>query len=111
MIKEIQMPKFGQTMEEGTIVNWEIGIGDYIEKGALLLEIESDKATLEVRVTNTSAQDLYHKLGFEMAAIRKHFYSDTGEDAYVMWIPDLRDRIEELQLHVWRTLREKEERV
>jgi pyruvate/2-oxoglutarate dehydrogenase complex dihydrolipoamide acyltransferase (E2) component len=48
MIKEIQMPKFGQTMKEGTIVNWEIGIGDYIEKGALLLEIESDKATLEV---------------------------------------------------------------
>lgn len=48
MVKEIQMPKFGQTMEQGTIVNWEKGIGDYIEKGEVFLTIESDKATLEV---------------------------------------------------------------
>jgi len=48
MVKEVQMPKFGQTMEEGTVVSWGKGIGDYLTKGEVLLTIESDKAALEV---------------------------------------------------------------
>lgn len=48
MVKEIRMPKFGQTMEQGTIVSWEKEPGDYIKKGEVFLNIESDKATLEV---------------------------------------------------------------
>jgi pyruvate/2-oxoglutarate dehydrogenase complex dihydrolipoamide acyltransferase (E2) component len=48
MVKEICMPKFGQTMEQGTIVKWEKGIGEYIRKGEIFLIIESDKATLDV---------------------------------------------------------------
>ena len=48
MIKEIQMPKFGQTMEQGTIVSWEKGPDDHIKKGEVFLIIESDKATMEV---------------------------------------------------------------
>lgn len=42
--------------------------------------------TLEVRVTNTVAQNLYRKLGFEEGGIRKNYYSDNGEDAQVMWV-------------------------
>jgi pyruvate dehydrogenase E2 component (dihydrolipoamide acetyltransferase) len=48
MVRAIQMPKFGQTMERGMLINWERAVGDYIKKGAVLLTIESDKATLEV---------------------------------------------------------------
>lgn len=45
------------------------------------------RMTLEVRVSNTSAQNLYKKLGFVTApgAIRKGYYTDTNEDAIVMW--------------------------
>jgi ribosomal-protein-alanine N-acetyltransferase len=42
-------------------------------------------ATLEVRETNAAAQRLYRKYGFRNAAIRKTYYTDTGENAIVMW--------------------------
>lgn len=42
-------------------------------------------ATLEVRESNCPAQSLYRKYGFRNAAIRKSYYTDTGENAIVMW--------------------------
>ncbi|MCT2346590.1 ribosomal protein S18-alanine N-acetyltransferase [Niallia taxi] len=42
--------------------------------------------TLEVRVSNTVAQNLYKKLGFQNGAIRKNYYTDNQEDALVMWV-------------------------
>jgi pyruvate/2-oxoglutarate dehydrogenase complex dihydrolipoamide acyltransferase (E2) component len=44
----ITMPKFGMTMEEGSIVRWLRQPGEPIQKGQVLLEIESDKAVVEV---------------------------------------------------------------
>lgn len=41
--------------------------------------------TLEVRVTNVPAIDLYSSMGFEVAGRRKAYYEDNGEDAYIMW--------------------------
>jgi [ribosomal protein S18]-alanine N-acetyltransferase len=46
--------------------------------------------TLEVRVSNTGAQRLYHKYGFTTVAIRRGYYTDNREDAFVMWAGDLR---------------------
>lgn len=43
------------------------------------------KATLEVRVSNTVALGLYKKFGFEVKGIRPLYYSDTHEDALIMW--------------------------
>ncbi len=43
-------------------------------------------AILEVRITNTGAQKLYEKLGFKTIQVRRKYYSDTGEDAYVMML-------------------------
>ncbi len=43
------------------------------------------KITLEVRVTNHIAQNLYRKLGFRDAGIRKGYYTDNNEDALIMW--------------------------
>ncbi|MGM0420781.1 MAG: dihydrolipoamide acetyltransferase family protein [Bacillota bacterium] len=48
MSKEIKMPKLGLTMEEGEVVNWHKEVGDKIEKGEIIVEIESDKISNEV---------------------------------------------------------------
>ncbi len=42
--------------------------------------------TLDVRVSNSPAQSLYHSIGFDVAGVRKHYYSDNGEDALTMRI-------------------------
>ena len=41
--------------------------------------------TLEVRVSNIAALNLYEKYGFKSEGIRKRYYADTGEDAIIMW--------------------------
>jgi [ribosomal protein S18]-alanine N-acetyltransferase len=41
--------------------------------------------TLEVRVTNTPAQTMYRRFGFETEGIRKNYYAEINEDAMVMW--------------------------
>lgn len=43
------------------------------------------RMTLEVRVSNRVAQNLYMKMGFEPAGLRKGYYSDNQEDAMIMW--------------------------
>jgi pyruvate/2-oxoglutarate dehydrogenase complex dihydrolipoamide acyltransferase (E2) component len=48
MAKEVRLPQLGQTMEEGTIVNCLINVGDEVKKGDVIFEIETDKATLEM---------------------------------------------------------------
>jgi ribosomal-protein-alanine N-acetyltransferase len=45
--------------------------------------------TLEVRLSNDAAQSLYRRFGFVPAGVRKGYYSDTGEDAIVMWAHDV----------------------
>ena len=51
MAQEIKLPQLGQTMEEGTIVNVLIKEGDKINKGDVIFEVETDKATLEMEST------------------------------------------------------------
>jgi len=48
MANEIIMPKFGQTVEDAEIVKWHKKVGDKVAKGDVILEIQTDKATLEV---------------------------------------------------------------
>jgi ribosomal-protein-alanine N-acetyltransferase len=45
--------------------------------------------TLEVRVTNTGAQELYRQFGFVPAGIRKNYYAEVNEDALIMWAHDV----------------------
>jgi [ribosomal protein S18]-alanine N-acetyltransferase len=46
--------------------------------------IGSQSITLEVRKSNEGAQALYRSLGFEICGVRKGYYSNDGEDAWVM---------------------------
>ncbi len=48
MATKVLLPKLGQTMEEGTIVEWLKKEGDPVERGEVLFQVESDKAVLEV---------------------------------------------------------------
>ncbi len=48
MAETVIMPKLGFDMAEGTLVRWVIGEGQPVTKGAVLAEIETDKATVEV---------------------------------------------------------------
>ena len=46
------------------------------------------RATLEVRASNHAALRLYERLGFYVAATRKHYYSTPVEDALILWRDD-----------------------
>ncbi len=48
MVTEVIMPKLGLTMERGTIGSWLKGVGDRVERGEPLLEVVTDKVTMEV---------------------------------------------------------------
>lgn len=47
MAEVIKMPKLSDTMEEGVIASWQKKVGDQVNAGDVLAEIESDKATME----------------------------------------------------------------
>ncbi len=47
MAEVINMPRLSDTMEEGTVAAWLKKVGDKIEEGDILAEIETDKATME----------------------------------------------------------------
>lgn len=55
--------------------------------------------TLEVRRANAGAQAMYRKFGFQTVGVRRGYYVETGEDAYIMWAegvwtPDYARRLE-----------------
>ncbi|MBI4606064.1 MAG: hypothetical protein HY721_29205, partial [Planctomycetes bacterium] len=53
MASPVRMPKAGQSMTEGRIVTWLKGEGDPVQRGEPLLEIETDKANLEVEALDS----------------------------------------------------------
>ena len=65
-----------------------LGIGEALMREAMKVAKEggADIMSLEVRVSNTVAQNLYRKLEFQDGGIRKGYYTDNGEDALVMWV-------------------------
>jgi len=63
-------------------------IGEYLMKHIISLSLMygAVRMTLEVRVSNITAQNLYKKLGFTEQGIRKGYYTDNHEDAIIMWV-------------------------
>jgi [ribosomal protein S18]-alanine N-acetyltransferase len=47
--------------------------------------------TLEVRASNTAAQNLYYKYDFKSLGLRKKYYQDNDEDALIMWTENIWD--------------------
>lgn len=84
-----------KVVDEGHITNLCIDPsrqGEGLGKGMMHLVIQWAKElnicrlTLEVRVSNKKAIQMYEKLGFISAGIRKAYYEDNGEDANIMWL-------------------------
>ncbi|VXD12317.1 Ribosomal-protein-alanine acetyltransferase [Planktothrix serta PCC 8927] len=116
ILEELKLPKI-ELKNPGSSGNEIIGIGclwaileeahitilaidpDYQGKGlgqALLFQLlvsawkrKLERATLEVKVSNQPAINLYKKFGFKEAGRRKGYYQDTGEDALILWRGDL----------------------
>jgi ribosomal-protein-alanine N-acetyltransferase len=64
-----------------------IGAGDMIVEALIeVCKLEGiNSMTLEVRASNATAQKLYKKHGFIEEGVRKNYYTDTKEDAVIMW--------------------------
>ncbi|MEX0873606.1 MAG: ribosomal protein S18-alanine N-acetyltransferase [Actinomycetota bacterium] len=61
--------------------------------------------TLEVRRANAGAQAMYRRFGFHTVGVRKGYYVETGEDAYIMWAegvdtPDYDRRLDKIRTEV-----------
>ncbi|TAE78687.1 MAG: 2-oxo acid dehydrogenase subunit E2, partial [Verrucomicrobia bacterium] len=48
MAVNIEMPKLSDTMTEGTLLKWHKNVGDRVEIGDIIAEVETDKATMEM---------------------------------------------------------------
>ncbi len=66
-----------------------------LERG---MGLGASRATLEVRVSNRAAQELYRKCGFELVARQKRYYTNNNEDAYIMATPAF--EVPEFQSHL-----------
>lgn len=67
MASIVLMPKLGLTMERGFIVKWLKNEGDSIQKGDGLIEVESDKSTVEVDAQYSGVlMKIYHHAGEEV---------------------------------------------
>lgn len=62
------------------------GVGELLLVAMLdrATELEADIAALEVRVSNSTAQNLYRKYGFRRVGLKRHYYRDRDEDALTM---------------------------
>jgi ribosomal-protein-alanine N-acetyltransferase len=67
------------------------GLGEWLIISIIdmALQLGAKIVTLEVRVSNVTAQKLYEKYGFSIAGTRRKYYSDNGEDAYIMSTDDI----------------------
>jgi ribosomal-protein-alanine N-acetyltransferase len=53
------------------------------------MQLGASWLTLEVRVSNVVAQNLYKKYSFSESGVRKKYYTDNDEDAYIMWSEEI----------------------
>lgn len=82
-------------LDEGHVTNIAVDpdfrgrkLGDKLLRSLMSMCVASGgrKMTLEVRVSNHVAQNLYRKYGFEKVGVRKGYYTDNREDALIMWV-------------------------
>ncbi len=87
------------------------GLGEFelVSLIDIAYQIGAKWVTLEVRVSNYVAQNLYRKYGFREAGMRHRYYSDNQEDALIMWTeeissPSYKERFQTLKAALLRRL-------
>ncbi len=71
------------------------GIGELLLISVIEMaaQLKANIITLEVRVSNNPAQALYQKYGFKKVGLRRRYYTDNGEDAFIMTLEDINSTI------------------
>jgi len=69
------------------------GLGELLLASLVLSahEMGATRVTLEVRVSNDGAKQLYRKYGFREEGLRRRYYSDNNEDAHIMTTENIRE--------------------
>ncbi len=82
-----------------------LGLGEFMLMSLIDIAygIGAKWVTLEVRVSNYSAQNLYRKYGFREAGLRHRYYSDNQEDALIMWTDEINTPIYRQRFQVLKT--------
>src|SRR5947209_10529694 len=88
-----------------------LGLGEFMLASLIDIAyaIGAKWVTLEVRVSNYTAQNLYRKYGFREAGLRHRYYSDNQEDALIMWTdeinsPAYKQKFQELKMALMKKL-------
>ena len=81
MAEVIRMPRMSDTMEEGVIVGWLKKVGDKVEPGTILAEVETDKAVMELE---SFYEGVLLHIGVEKGAVKVNgvlaVIGEAGED-------------------------------
>ena len=81
MVYRVFMPKVGMSMETGVINKWLKKVGDHVEKGEPLIEIESDKVDMEIEANDTGyLVKITHEEGDTVPVIETIGYIATSMD-------------------------------
>lgn len=102
-IKPVIIPKWGLTMEEGTISEWLVDVGTPVTVGMELLNIDTDKLTNAVEAADAGVlRRILHGAGETLPVktlIGILADADTGEaeiDAFIAaWVPPSADEVDE----------------
>ncbi|KAB8143575.1 ribosomal-protein-alanine N-acetyltransferase [Chloroflexia bacterium SDU3-3] len=89
------------------------GIGELVLNGLIdqAMQLNAEMLTLEVRVSNVVAQQLYLKYGFRAIGTRPRYYTDNNEDALIMSTDPIRtpayqERLKQLRTALFERLRQ-----
>lgn len=85
------------------------GFGSVLLAGMIrrVLNLDAGQISLEVRVSNKQAIDLYRKYGFEFRGVKVKYYRDNGEDAYDMRVSQVDDAYRSAFEAIWQDVRQR----
>ena len=67
MAIDVKMPNVGESVHEGVIQKWRVKAGDFVNRDDVLVELETDKATVEVVAESSGVIDIVKKQGETVA--------------------------------------------
>ncbi|MEI6397796.1 MAG: 2-oxo acid dehydrogenase subunit E2, partial [Pseudomonadota bacterium] len=67
MAVDVKMPNVGESVQEGVIHKWRVKSGDFVNRDDVLVELETDKATVEVVAESAGAIEIIKKQGETVA--------------------------------------------
>jgi pyruvate dehydrogenase E2 component (dihydrolipoamide acetyltransferase) len=75
----IEMPKLGYDMESGKVAAWLKKVGDRVERGDVIAEIETEKSTVEMEATSAGIiAEIVAEPGAELPVGQVIAYLDDG---------------------------------